>query len=146
MVNQNKFAGFLVAQFAGKFELRISNMMMTATPQQLISTVSLHSTTVVFTLVILFLVFIYWYGFGRFQHFKEDGLRGPKPAPFVGNLLDLYRSKWQLHLMLDSYYKKYGRVFGMYLNSRPTVVVSDPDTVKQILVKDFAKFHDRQVR
>ena len=34
----------------------------------------------------------------------------------------------------------------MYLNSLPTVVVGDPDMLKQILVKDFAKFHDRLVR
>ena len=121
-------------------------MLITASAHYLISTVSPFSTTLVFTLVVLFLAFMYWYGFGRFKYFEKDGLQGPKPTPFVGSLWDLYRSKWQLHLMLDTYYKKYGRVFGMYLNSLPTVVVSDPDMVKQILVKDFAKFHDRQVR
>ena len=118
-------------------------MLFTAASQEPVF--SPFSTTLIFASVAVSLAFIYWYGYGRYQHFRKDGLKGPKPAPFLGSTLDLARSKWQLHLMLDVYYKKYGRVFGVYLNSSPAVVVSDPDMVKQILVKDFSKFHDRQV-
>ena len=120
-------------------------MLISAAAQQLISTVSPFSTALVFTLLVLLIACIYWFGYGRFQHFKKDGLIGPEPEFFFGSTLALAKSKFQVHSLIDSYYKKYGKVFGFYFNSRPTVVIGDPDMVKQILVKDFAKFHDREV-
>ena len=123
-----------------------STMVSIVAEYQPVSNASSLSSIFSCTLAFLSLVFIYWFGYGRFQHFKKDRLKGPIPTPFLGNILDFAQCKWQLHLMVDNYYKKYGGVFGMYINSSPTVVVSDPDMVKQVLVKDFAKFHDRQVR
>ena len=117
-------------------------MLITDAAQEWISS---FSATFIFTLIALFLAFIYWCGYGRFQHFKKDGLKGPKPSLFIGNTPELARNNWQLHLMLENLCRKYGRVFGMYLGSAPAVIVTDPDMVKQILVKDFHKFHDRQV-
>ncbi|XP_077564655.1 cytochrome P450 3A13-like [Haemaphysalis longicornis] len=37
-------------------------------------------------------------------------------------------------------YQKFGRVFGIYEGGKPTLVVADPDLVKQILVKDCHVF------
>ena len=97
-----------------------------------------------FTLATLIIPIIYWLGTGRYSVLKSLNLPGPKPLPFVGHLFDLAKYKYNYHLMIDTYYKDFGRVFGMYLQSTPTIVVSDPEMIKQILVKDFAKFHDRQ--
>ncbi|XP_077538346.1 cytochrome P450 3A24-like, partial [Haemaphysalis longicornis] len=43
-------------------------------------------------------------------------------------------------------YKKFGRVFGIYEGGKPTLVVADPELVKQILVKDFPAFPNRRLR
>ena len=45
--------------------------------------------------------------------------------------------------MLMVYFKKYGRLHKMYIARRPTIVVSDPEIVKQVLVKEFDKFPNR---
>ena len=120
----------------------IKQNMIFAASNQFISTLPslfaiLVSTLVAFT--------IYWLAIGRYRFLNSIDISGPKPLPFVGHLFDLAKHKYNYHLLLDTYYKKYGRVFKMYFQAKPTIVVSDPDMIKQILVKDFSKFHDRQV-
>lgn len=36
--------------------------------------------------------------------------------------------------------------FRMYFFRQPFLIVGDPDMIKEILVKEFPKFHDRMVR
>ncbi|XP_077564072.1 cytochrome P450 3A24-like isoform X3 [Haemaphysalis longicornis] len=43
-------------------------------------------------------------------------------------------------------YQKFGRVFGIYEGGKPTLVVADPELVKQILVRDFPAFPNRRLR
>lgn len=45
--------------------------------------------------------------------------------------------------MLLEYTKRYGRVFKMGFGRRPTVVVTDPEMIKQITIKEFHKFQNR---
>ena len=45
--------------------------------------------------------------------------------------------------MLWEYSKSYGRVFKMGFGRRPTVVVTDPEIIKQITIKEFHKFQNR---
>ena len=42
--------------------------------------------------------------------------------------------------------KKYGNVFGFYEGPTPILVISDPDMVMEVLVKQFSNFHARKVR
>ncbi|XP_077552478.1 putative cytochrome P450 9f2 isoform X2 [Haemaphysalis longicornis] len=42
-------------------------------------------------------------------------------------------------------YQKFGRVFGIYEGGKPTLVVADPELVKQILVKDFTAFPNKRM-
>lgn len=43
-------------------------------------------------------------------------------------------------------YKKMGRLFGIYEGGKPTLVVAEPDLVKQVLVKDFQLLPNRRMR
>ncbi|CAG2168055.1 unnamed protein product [Oppiella nova] len=44
------------------------------------------------------------------------------------------------------WYKTYGKVYGLYILSKPRLTVADPELIKQILVKDFDAFRNRQSR
>ena len=73
-------------------------------------------------------------------------LPGPMPLPFLGGLLDSIKVKGQLHLLFDMYCKRYGKVFAMLsFTGEPGLVVTDPEVIKLIMVRDFTSFHDRPV-
>ncbi|XP_028516354.1 cytochrome P450 3A31 [Exaiptasia diaphana] len=112
------------------------------------SVLSLLSTHWVGTLVIsLVILFCYW-GIAPYRRSaivaQIGDIPGPPPLPFVGNSLDLFRYKGQMHLQFDDYYKKYGRLFATFIVSRkPYIVIGDLEMVKDLLVKEFQSFHDR---
>ena len=70
---------------------------------------------------------------------KKINAPGPKPWPFIGNTLDTRKFNG-VHLLLCDYIQRYGKVFAFTLGDRPSVVIADPDMLKQILVKDFWNF------
>ena len=74
---------------------------------------------------------------------KKMNVPGPKPLPFLGNVLDLWRHDG-LHLMLFDCAKKYGKVFAISLGGKPSFLVADPEMVRQIMIKDFPKFRNRK--
>ncbi|XP_064612454.1 cytochrome P450 3A8-like [Liolophura sinensis] len=82
---------------------------------------------------------------GYFQEnyavFKRLKIRGPKPSLLFGNSLE-FKSKFVLDVF-SNWYKHYGKVYGFYEGLRPSLVVSDPELIKQILGNDFSKFQDR---
>lgn len=89
------------------------------------------------------LTFIYWQGLSRYNSILGGSpLRGPKVWPWIGNLLDIFKYGG-IHKMFLNYFRKYGRVHTMCFGRTPVIVVSDPEIVKQILVKDFYKFPNR---
>ena len=94
------------------------------------------------SLLFLVVLFLYWCGTRGFADLKKLNVPGPKPIPFLGNFLHL-RKYNGLHLLCEDYVKKYGKVFAICLGSRPTLVVAEPEMVKQIMTKDFAKFRNR---
>ena len=73
------------------------------------------------------------------------GLPGPKPWAFIGNLPDLIKCKGQLHLYFEEKTKEYGRLFSLSFGGTPALCVSDPEMIKDILVKRFDFFQNRPV-
>jgi len=95
-------------------------------------------------------IFLYYWGIVPYRRSTivaaVGDLPGPTPLPFLGNALDTIKSRGQMHLQFDDYYKKYGRLFTVYLFSRtPAIVVSDPEMLRELFVKEFHSFHDRPV-
>ena len=41
------------------------------------------------------------------------------------------------------YTKKYGKVFAVCFGNKPSLVVADPELLKQIMIKDFPNFRNR---
>lgn len=67
-------------------------------------------------------------------------LRGPRGYPFIGNILDLGKNP---HLALTRLSQKYGDVMLIHLGTRPVVVLSGLETIKQALVKQGSDFAGR---
>lgn len=85
---------------------------------------------------------IYWLGVSEFALISHVPLPGPKPWPYVGNLIEVARYGG-LHKAFVEYAKKYGKVYKMYMGRSPMITVADPEMLKHILVKDFEKFRNR---
>ncbi|KAK7466602.1 hypothetical protein BaRGS_00037325, partial [Batillaria attramentaria] len=75
--------------------------------------------------------------------FERDGIPGPKPSFLFGNLKEFVGvDPLQKFVQLT---KKYGKVFGYFEGLTPSVVVSDPVLIEQILVKHFNSFDGRPI-
>jgi len=66
---------------------------------------------------------------------------GPPGLPIIGNLVQLARS--QPHIRLASWAKRYGGVMLIRLWHTPVVVVSSPQGIHEVLVKQGAAFSGR---
>uniref|UniRef100_A0A8C2ZHQ0 Cytochrome P450 n=1 Tax=Cyclopterus lumpus TaxID=8103 RepID=A0A8C2ZHQ0_CYCLU len=74
---------------------------------------------------------------------QEDrkGPPGPKPLPFIGNLLQLDLKR--PYSTLVKFSKKYGSVFTVYLGPQKVVVLAGYKTVKEALVNRADEFGER---
>ncbi|XP_070565769.1 cytochrome P450 3A9-like [Ptychodera flava] len=100
---------------------------------------SVPVTTILLTIVIIFLM---WISVSAFSVLSHTNLPGPTPWPFVGSFFALHGGP-QYHINITNLIKKYGEIFCCYEGRKPTIVVADPDMLKQILVKEFHKFQNR---
>ncbi|XP_067663398.1 cytochrome P450 3A24-like [Haliotis asinina] len=74
--------------------------------------------------------------------FKKLGIDGPPPRMIVGNLMTILRKG--MH-GADLYWTQtYGKVVGIFMTRLPMILISDDDMLKQIMVKDFNLFPNRQ--
>ena len=95
----------------------------------------------ILSLITLLFTLIFLHYIVSFGQIRSLGLPGPTPFPVFGDLR-LLLDRGEIHITVDRYLKQYGKVFGFYLMKDPTIVVSDPEMVKEITVKEFNNFHD----
>uniref|UniRef100_K7G9Q4 Thromboxane A synthase 1 n=1 Tax=Pelodiscus sinensis TaxID=13735 RepID=K7G9Q4_PELSI len=100
----------------------------------------INGTTVTVALLVILLVLLSWYSTSAFSRLQRVGIRHPTPLPFIGNLLFFQQGFWENHTKLI---KDYGPVSGYYMGRRMYVLVSEPEMIKHILVKDFSNFTNR---
>ncbi|GIX82412.1 cytochrome P450 3A8, partial [Caerostris extrusa] len=82
-------------------------------------------------------------GGGRKRRYSTNWeFQVPNRVSFSGNLLELYKKgPLQCH---REWVKKYGRVLGYYYGMKPVLLVTDPYLLKDIFIKDFNKFVNRE--
>ena len=68
-----------------------------------------------------------------------------KPTPFVGNLKDCVLLKTTIGEQLQRIYNEHSDkpYVGIFSFDKPSLLIRDPELVKNILVKDFQNFVDR---
>ena len=85
---------------------------------------------------------LYLYSTYKLSIFKRYGIpEGSKPTLFLGTLPELIK-KGFFQMDVDSV-TQHGTYFGTFVGHIATVMVSDPDMIKEIAVKQFQNFQDR---
>lgn len=92
--------------------------------------------------LVTFVWLLYWCGTYRFSVLKNLGIPGPEPWPFLGSILEVHKFGG-LHVMLLENMKRYGKIFAVCLGRSPTIVITEPEVLKTILVKEFTSFRNR---
>ncbi|XP_032460637.1 cytochrome P450 3A29-like [Phocoena sinus] len=88
------------------------------------------------------LVLLYLYGTYSHGLFKKLGIPGPRPLPYFGNILSYRKGLWEFD---NGCFKKYGKMWGCYEGRQPLLVVTDPDIIKTVLVKEcYSVFTNRR--
>ncbi|XP_078658845.1 cytochrome P450 3A41-like [Branchiostoma floridae x Branchiostoma belcheri] len=94
-------------------------------------------------LLALLPVLFYLYCMRPHQVLKKMGVPHPKPLPAVGNMLDMMKNgMWNPDAQVERI-EKWGSVYGVYLGMNPYVIISDPEMVREVFVKQFPKFINR---
>lgn len=102
---------------------------------------TMDTATVLITLASVLLM-IYAYLRRKYSYWSSRDIRGPKPVLVLGNF-------WQIMTMAPDvkereWAQEYGPMYGEYIGVKPTLTLTDPELIKQIMVKDFAWFINRR--
>ncbi|XP_068239069.1 cytochrome P450 3A2-like [Palaemon carinicauda] len=97
-------------------------------------------------LVALLVTSLWLYSKHRLSYWAKLGIPSPPALPFFGNFLNIVLGKpgrWDFD---EKVYRKYskGGIGGAYNFLSPIIYISEPELIRQILVKDFDHFSERQ--
>lgn len=107
-----------------------------------------------FTITGLFLLFlglfliIYLYFKHTYLYFEKRGIPYVEASFPFGNFKAFIQGKKSIGHVLQELYRSSPNVpaLGFFQFNRPSLLIRDPDLIKQILIQDFGNFHDRSLR
>lgn len=108
---------------------------------------SLHAMALATLLafVVIFISAVYFWIRKRFLFFEDNGILHEKPEFPFGNLKGA-GSKYHIANKIRENYEKFkgkAPLFGMYFFINPNFVITDLELIKNVLIRDFAAFHNR---
>ncbi|CAG2173218.1 unnamed protein product, partial [Oppiella nova] len=84
---------------------------------------------------------IYRYLTRNFKYWSSRGINGPKPVPLFGTIWQMFKRP-MAEVGLDNY-RKYGKIYGTFIGTQPILMVTDPELIKDMNIKDFHVFVNR---
>ncbi|XP_044006806.1 cytochrome P450 6a2-like [Aphidius gifuensis] len=97
-------------------------------------------------LIIIGAVYLYFKNV-VYKYWEKQGVHYVEPTFLIGNSAELMMGKKSMGTLHEKFYeanKQYG-YYGVYGTKKPALVVSDPDLIRNVLVKNFSNFHDRGI-
>lgn len=93
-------------------------------------------------LLAIILILGHYYYKQLFKFWTKQGLKGPKPYPVVGNLVELIMSN---RMVLENKWRdSYGKLYGVFMGHKARIVVADPEVLRQVCIKDFDHFPNHE--
>lgn len=98
-------------------------------------------------LLLLFCGYFLWHKLltRNFDYWKKRNIPFVEPQLLFGNFREVFLYRINIGVHLQNLYNKMKkhRFFGIFILDKPVLIISDPELVKSILVKDFNTFADR---
>lgn len=101
----------------------------------------------VIALLIIAISLVYFWIRKKFAFFEENGFLNEKPTFPFGNLKGVGTEFHIVYKIKELYEKFKGKApaFGIFFSVNAAVVITDLETVKNVLVKEFDTFHNRGI-
>ena len=96
--------------------------------------------------VILVITGLYiYYKFYVYNFWRKRNISYMEPTFLIGNIMPLITGKVAFAKFFKDIYDRYEkhRFVGMYMLHKPSLMINDPDLIRDVLAKEFANFHDR---
>ncbi|XP_064471835.1 cytochrome P450 3A2-like [Ornithodoros turicata] len=91
-------------------------------------------------LAVTAVVLLYMYITRRRNYWKNQNITY-EPVSLLQSFKTLFEP---YHIFDVRMYKKHGKMFGIFEGMKPMLILSDPELLKQVLVKDFAELPERR--
>ncbi|XP_047511840.1 cytochrome P450 6B5-like [Pieris napi] len=101
--------------------------------------------TIIITLFCLLLI-LYWISTRKFNYWLSRNVIQPAPLPLFGNYIDYIILRKSIHEVVRDVCVKFPKepYIGVYYGTLPTLIVQEPELIKQIFTKDFYYFNGRE--
>lgn len=78
------------------------------------------------------------------KHWARRGIPYEEPSFIFGNMKDSSYRRTFPQVLDELYFKhKEKKLLGIFVYTKPSILINDVELLKHILVKDFSHFHDR---
>lgn len=105
----------------------------------------MHFYTSVILFIISAILYVHWLFKKVHKFFDKNGIPYVKPTWLVGNMGEVITLRKATAVVYLELYKKMEphKFAGVFNLHTPTIMIRDPEMIKQILIKDFSHFRDR---
>ncbi|CAF1403825.1 unnamed protein product [Adineta ricciae] len=101
--------------------------------------------SITLTLVVLLILLLTYYVYNLWTNniFRRLGIPAPTPIPFLGEMFQIMRKG--VHKNDVDLSKKYGKIVGVFEGTTPIILISDPEILRNVLIKDSHVFVNRRI-